>query len=57
MPVKLQSPVKLSARKETASYQPRSVTTRSEELIKFQLSQKNNAETKVNLCAEAEVNN
>ena len=28
-PVKLQSPVKLSARKETTSYQPKSVTTRS----------------------------
>ena len=28
-PLKLQSPVKLSARKETASYQPKSVTTRS----------------------------
>ena len=27
-PVKLQNPVKLSARKETASYQPKSVTTR-----------------------------
>ena len=28
-PVKLQSPVKLSVRKETTSYQPKSVTTRS----------------------------
>ena len=28
-PVKLQSPVKLSVRKETVSYQPKSVTTRS----------------------------